>query len=420
MQKRILFIGHDANHAGAQYLLLHFLNYINTVENIKTLLLLGGKGVLEEEFKKATDVIFWENEIPTPISLKYINKIKKLSKLDTSLGTSQVAKSSVFEKIEAFEPDIIFSNTIANGVILKKLEYLNVPFLIYCHELEKSILTYSTPEILGFQLSNSVHILTGSRSVKENLIEKHFISRSKLKIHNSYINCTAMKADYDSVDRLTVRKELGISPNATIIGGCGLIEWRKGIDIFLSTAQNLLNKSTNDVHFIWVGVKKNTVEYFNLAYDLERMGIEKNVHFIESSVDIIRYTACFDLFFMSSREDPYPLVMIEAGLNKAPTICFEKSGGAVEFVGEQTELVIPYLDVQKAAQVLNDLAQNTEKRKLLGNIFYEKAWQHDIKVQGSKILEVTLKHLKKRPLRTPKSNAIENTRLEQYVRVLSV
>ena len=57
MQKKILFIGHDANFAGAQYLLLHLLRYLKTVEGIKTMLLLGAGGKLEADFEEVTEVV---------------------------------------------------------------------------------------------------------------------------------------------------------------------------------------------------------------------------------------------------------------------------------------------------------------------------------------------------------------------------
>ena len=61
MQKKILFIGHDANYAGAQYLLLHLLTYLKSVESVKTMLLLGNSGGLFEEYSKVTEVVFWQN-----------------------------------------------------------------------------------------------------------------------------------------------------------------------------------------------------------------------------------------------------------------------------------------------------------------------------------------------------------------------
>jgi glycosyltransferase involved in cell wall biosynthesis len=390
MQKRILFIGHDANYAGAQYLLLHLLTYLKESKGIETLLLLGSGGGLENEFKKVTEVIHWQNDDENSNGNGYFQKIAKVSRLEPFLTGGKNVKNPVLKRIESFNPDILFSNTIANGALLQKLEYLNCPFLIYCHELEKSIHTYSTPEDLNFQLTKAAFILVGSKAVRDNLINKHNVITEKIGIYTSYIDCKSMKAEYDAVDKNTVKSALSISPEAIIVGGCGLLEWRKGVDIFINTALQVIKSTAKDVHFIWVGVTKKSTEYYHLKFDLERMGITEKVHLIESSTDIINYTACFDLFFMSSREDPYPLVMIEASLNKIPLICFDKSGGAVDFVDSEVDMIIPYLDIQKAAEKLVEIIENKQDRVRLGEIFYEKAWSHDISVICPKILEKVL------------------------------
>jgi glycosyltransferase involved in cell wall biosynthesis len=389
MHKKILFIGHDANFAGAQYLLLHLLTYLKSVENVQTMLVLGSGGGLEADFTAVTKVSFWKNDIEENNTNKYFKKIAKVANLEPLLSL-QKNKGAIFKEIEAFDPDLIFSNTIANGDILQKLNYLGTPFFIYCHEMEKSINTYSSPAALSFQLNNAAFILTGSEAVKQNLVQNHQINNNKLGVFASYIDCNTMEMGYQSVDKKVIKAKIGISNEAIVVGGCGLIEWRKGIDIFNYTALQILKSTQKEVHFVWVGVTKNSDEYYHLKYDLERMGIADRVHLIEGSVDIINYTACFDIFFMSSREDPYPLVMIEAGLNKIPVVCFGNSGGAVDFVGQEKELIVPYLDIYQASKVIIDLIEKEEKRVKLGEIFYKKAWEHDITVRGPQILEKIL------------------------------
>ncbi len=389
MQKKILFIGHDANFAGAQYLLLHLLTYLRTVPSIETLLVLGNGGGLEADFEKVSNLLFWENSENKEKGNHYLNKIAKASRLEPFLNNGK-NKNSVLKKIETFNPDFIFSNTIANGAILQKLAYLQKPFFVYCHEMEKSIKTYTTHADLEYQLKNAEFILTGSKAVKQNLMKSHQVAEDKVGVFNSYINCKSLEMEYQTIDKQQVIEQLNLGEKPIIIGGCGLTEWRKGIDIFIYTALQAINSSDKNVHFVWVGINKKSTEYYHLQFDLERMGIANKVHFIEGAVDNIKFMACFDLFFMSSREDPYPLVMIEAGLNKIPVICFENAGGASDFVGELNELKLPYLDIKKAANKIVELVDNKQERNKLGNIFYQKAWEHDISVRGPQILQKLL------------------------------
>ena len=77
MQKKILFIGHDANFAGAQLVLLHFLKYLKSKNNIETLLLLGEGGGLLNQFQEASKTIIWNRN-----KIEITSKIAKLKSID--------------------------------------------------------------------------------------------------------------------------------------------------------------------------------------------------------------------------------------------------------------------------------------------------------------------------------------------------
>ena len=49
-----------------------------------------------------------------------------------------------------------------------------------------------------------------------------------------------------------------------------------------------------DVHFLWIGIQKNSVEHQNILYDLDKMGIPEHVHVIAPTMDNMDYMACFD------------------------------------------------------------------------------------------------------------------------------
>lgn len=379
MQKKILFIGHDANFAGAQIVLLHFLKFLKDKEKIKTLLVLGTGGALQSQFEEATKTLFWNNK--KEIKKGKVAKIQSLFSKENLDGNNEIKK-----EIEAFDPDIIFINTIANGQIISELDYLKKPIILYCHELEKSLQTYSNQKDLEFQLATAKHIFCASPPIVENFNKKYKIAEEKLSLLLPFIDGQVLEKKLENTDKKTIKEELKIPANAIVIGGCGLLEWRKGVDIFINTALNLLQKTQKEVHFIWVGVHKTSHEYYNLLFDLDRMGIAEKVHLVEASNDIVKYQACFDIFFLSSREDPFPLVMFETGMNKIPMVCFEKSGGAAKYSNEN-ELIAPYLDIQKAGDILLNLAENEQKRKELGAIFYQKAKEHDIALCGDEVLE---------------------------------
>jgi glycosyltransferase involved in cell wall biosynthesis len=385
--ERILFVGHDANRAGAQYLLLHLLRYLKKT-GLKTYLVLVKGGPLLAEYKEVTDELILVDFEPRLSSKS--TKINKILKLigwhKRSLQTQQsFFDNQIKDKIKRLHIDLIFSNTIANGAWLAQFEDLKIPFVVYSHELANSIKIYVEPHHLLYQLQNAKHILAGSHAVKDNFVHNHAVDNKDITVIRSLIDSTHIIQKLTATNTAAIKKRLNIPQDAVVIGGCGNAEWRKGVDIFVAVAHEVIKRASN-VHFVWIGVKADSDEHWQLSHDLVRMGIADGVHLVPPSGDYLEYMACFDVFFLSSREDPYPLVMIEAGLNHSPVVAFAGSGGATTYLGGQTALLVPYLDISAAASVMLELINDPQRRETLGDIFFKKAQNHDVSVVVPQIM----------------------------------
>ncbi len=74
----------------------------------------------------------------------------------------------------------------------------------------------------------------------------------------------------------------------------------------------------------------------------------------------------FDVLALTSREDSYPLVMLECAALGIPTVCFADGGGAPEFVGAAGGVVVPAGDLDAFARVITRLAADPEDRRRRG------------------------------------------------------
>lgn len=384
-QKKILFIGHDANVAGAQYVLLDLLKSLKN-QGLETYLLLAQGGTLLSKFNEVSEVILWEFQEKIPRKNVYTriiyDKVLKVNKL-----RKQAFYKEKYKKIAEIKPDLIFSNTIANGGLLQQLAFLKSPFVVYVHELENSIQKYTSPEDLAYQVQKCTHFLAASKEIKRNLSINHSIDENRVTVINPFISVDSILEKLKSADKASIRKRLNIPNDAVVIGGCGNFEWRKGVDTFLSVANAILNEK-KEVHFLWIGIQKNTVEHQNILYDLDKMGIQYNVHVIAPTMDNMDYMACFDIFFLSSREDPHPLVMIEASLNTIPVVCFDKAGGAPEYVDNDERVIIPYGNVVCAKNKLINLIEDKTLRDEIGQKMYQKAFNYDASMITPQILQI--------------------------------
>ena len=381
--KTLLFIGHDANRAGAQYLLLHLLTYLHET-GIKTGLMLGDNGPLLPDYERVTTV--YRAFAPTSVQPGGLTG-RVLAKLGVAQPTNgqRTISGELLQRIRDVRYDGIVANTIANGGLLRLLEPLRLPFALYVHELETSIGIYSRPDDLAYELARVSHVFCGSAAVRQNLITHHGLTTANTSVLNSLIHTQTLLTKLAAVDRRAVRQRLGIPADAVVVGGCGNAEWRKGVDLFLLVARQVLNVHP-DRYFIWVGVSESGGESQRLHYDLDRMGIANRVHLLPPGSDYLDYVACFDLFTLTSREDPYPLVILEAGLNRNPVLCFAQSGGSPDYVGTDTGCLVPYSDLPAMAAVIGRLANNRTERDRLGTIFYERAMRHDVAVLVPQLL----------------------------------
>jgi glycosyltransferase involved in cell wall biosynthesis len=109
-----------------------------------------------------------------------------------------------------------------------------------------------------------------------------------------------------------------------------------------------------------------------------------------------------DVLALTSREDPFPLVMLEAGSHGVPTVCFADSGGGPEFVGMDAGLSSPYLDISMFAANLMRLHHEPHLCKRLGAAA-------SAKVRSKYVVEVQAPKLQKvieRCLAIPASGAV--------------
>ena len=193
-----------------------------------------------------------------------------------------------------------------------------------------------------------------------------------------------------AVSRSAVRTRLGIPDNAVVVGGCGVEHWRKGLDLFIRVAFESL-KAVHDrkLYFVWLGSDAKGKDSDQLLFDVRRAGLSERLTIVPRTDNPWEYYATFDIFAMTSRDDPFPRVNLEAGLFGSPVICFDHSGGSPEFVENDAGYVVPYYDVASMAEKIGLLARNDELRRSLGARARQKVIErHDVHVGSREIVGV--------------------------------
>jgi len=363
-RKSVLVIGHDAARAGAQMVLLTMLREWRVLNECDFQLVLLRGGVLREEFEKVCETLVIDEY------------------------GSDNAKKEALKRFCSPDLEVILANTVVVGPFLPMLMHLNVPIVTYVHELQKSIERWAPGEIMEATLRNSDHFIAVSTPVAENLICNHNVPLDKISNLNPYIKIS-QTVEAEQIDK--IRKELGIPQGAKIVFGCGTMDWRKGPDLFAKTALRVI-KNVPEAHFIWIGADTGDES----GKRAKSLAIDPRIQFIGERENPRDYFALGSVFFLSSREDPYPLVTLEAADAGLPAVCFAESGGMPDFVGNSCGRTVPYEDVDVAAEALIGLLTKDSLRESLGKYARDTVRLKHDSTKGSQAVLSTIKSISDR------------------------
>jgi len=176
-------------------------------------------------------------------------------------------------------------------------------------------------------------------------------------------------ADAEEKRIAAVMRPLGPDDNAVVVVGCGTIEIRKGVDLFVSAAAALKKRFPSvNFRFVWVGKEMEHERFYSryLALQVNRRGLDANVKFLGEVNSVGQVYAMADVFLLSSRLDPFPNVAIDAMLAGLPVICFRNASGVAEMLSNNADLerlVVPYADAFSAAETIYQLCNDNSFRQ---------------------------------------------------------
>jgi glycosyltransferase involved in cell wall biosynthesis len=204
--------------------------------------------------------------------------------------------------------------------------------------------------------------------VRDYLLDRWGVAESKVSVVHEFISLEQERLDRRDA-RKRVRESLGLSDDDILVGSCGTLDWRKGADLFLQMASLVPAHSQArkiHIHFLWVGADLTSLDYWKFNQDAAMAGLREKITVVGSTSRPQDFLAAMDIFALTSREDPFPLVMLEAASMSLPLICFDSSGGGPEFAERDAGLIAPYLDVGAFATHILALAADAGARSRLG------------------------------------------------------
>lgn len=342
----ILVVSHDASISGCPILSLNICEELNKKFNVIIFLL--GEGTLIENFKDSVHFIigpypeYKENRVMLYFFLK---DLLLNHKIKFSIVNSLASRNILQPLRENFVPTVLLANEF-------------FPLLIDEHQFYDALLW-------------SGSIIFPAKIVQQNATtELNKLSISKTYVfHQGRSSCSNKDPSPNLPSReqqiyseiLHKKKKLG----AFLVLGAGTVEYRKGVDLFISTAQEIQRTTPeNSIILLWIGHIYHYNEFSYAAYlrhQLIQTNLLESFYLIEGTNQLEKWYDLMDLFFLSSRLDPFPNVAIDAMCRGIPVVCFDKASGICEFLQQSSELsgcIIEPMSSYYASQKIINFSQD--------------------------------------------------------------
>ncbi len=261
--------------------------------------------------------------------------------------------------------EVIYVNSAVDSRIPAALKSLDLPVVTHVHELERELLTMVGRDGIKKVIDESKVLIAVSGAVRKMLLAHGADGARIAEVQEPIGNGGPISESERNTVRRTV---LGVDDETVVVVGCGKPSWRKGTDAFLRVAQRVVANAPADtkVVFRWIGGTLPNRALSTLTEDIACLGLHDQVAVIPHRPDVDALLAAADVFISTSREDPNPLVVLEAAATGCPVVCFRSAGGAEELADAGGGKAVPYLDTSAMADAVLALIESPKERERMG------------------------------------------------------
>lgn len=321
-RRKILFFTPYATRTGSEMMIYYILKYLDR-SRFEAGLVCFSSGELLNDIPKDIPVFY----APRNFTLK--------DKISFHLGFHPTIRA--LKKISRqFNADLWYVNTVMLSEVVTVAKMLKIPVITHVHELSAMYSQVSMPDF-KIIVQDSDLIIGCSDIVCQCMQQSG--AKNVRRLH-SFVDLQEIKFNENKVRE--IRKAWKAEPDDYVWVMSGTTSDRKGFDMLPDIAQQFPTGSR--VHLVWVGNLGND----GLVYwTKERCKNITNVsiHLTGSQKeDYYSYIAAADGFMLTSRQEPFGLVMVEAAWLGKPIVAFE-SGGPSEFVTPELGTLVPNLDI---------------------------------------------------------------------------
>ena len=289
----LVLVGHDAFPAGAQQLLLHVGRQLLASGTPVRFVLLGGGALLEAYAALAPTTVVDGTEA-------WPGAIRTL--LDAGIGRAIV-------------------NTAASSDACIRLASAGIACTLLIHELPRLLAERGLLDVSRQAIHAAHHVVFAAAHVRD-----RFHAAVADTGGRSVVLPQGLYRPVLAEDRAERRASLGVPEGGVLAVGLGYADLRKGFDLFLQAWRHAQSGPV-PVHMLWVGDIDPLLRTY-LGAEIEQAAATGTFHHRARAEDGADWLAAADMHLLTSREDPFPSVVLEAMSAGVPTVAFAGAGGA--------------------------------------------------------------------------------------------
>lgn len=351
MKIRVMYLTHTAKLGGAEKSLYNLIKNIDT-SMYEPILVCGENGELVESIKK----LGVRAEV---IPMKQINTKYKIK------GLYRLATTSIKLRnfIKANKIDVVHNNTYRArffGTIAGFMSNIK----IITHVRDIMHWTFIEKELTKFE----DRIIAISNAVNNHIFDQ-IDSNERIKVSRIYNGVDIDEFNPNTLEKSILRDEYSIDEDKIILGAVGRFDEWKRFDLFVEAA-NILKEKYNNLYFFIVGDSFNEEQdkiKSNIKKLIAKYELNDNVILTGYRRDVSTVMNSFDIFVLTSDNEPFGRVLIEALSLNLPIVS-TNNGGAPEIVKENINgILVNYNDKVALAKGIETILDDLNLRKSMEN-----------------------------------------------------
>ncbi|MFQ7301925.1 MAG: glycosyltransferase, partial [Beduini sp.] len=321
-KEKILIVSHDLSHSGAPILAYNISKKMLENDIQVSLLVCNSSAnqMLEKYNELNIPVVFLDDKSKNKARRHFIlvNADDEIIQEDYITSIISAAYQLGYRKVIA--------NTVISGVYAKQFKLFDFLVITLIHETKVTI------RLLDLEQNKDIAYYSDFIVFPDEIILKEFKDiytdmngRSIIRPQGIYLNSILETSDTTDSEL----EEYGLCSSDIYIMGSGEANLRKGIDLFISAA-TILHQIDSSLHFIWTGNFTNSDLKDWLLHQIEYTGMKDKIHIISFISNQKKYQTILrnaKAFWLTSRSDTFPSVVLEAMNFNIPVIGFKNSGG---------------------------------------------------------------------------------------------